>query len=46
MYDDDVVIFLKPTRLDLDTCTAVVEDFVETSGLHTNRAKLGPPHPL
>ncbi|KAM0855047.1 hypothetical protein ACQ4PT_050004 [Festuca glaucescens] len=39
MYADDVVIFLKPTRLDLDTCAAVVEDFGKASGLHTNRAK-------
>jgi type IV secretory pathway VirB9-like protein len=39
MYADDVVIFLKPSRLDLDTCTTVVEDFGKASGLHTNRAK-------
>ncbi|XP_051215588.1 uncharacterized protein [Lolium perenne] len=39
MYADDVVIFLKPTHLDIDTCAVVVKDFGKASGLHTNRAK-------
>ncbi|KAM0890235.1 hypothetical protein ACQ4PT_027174 [Festuca glaucescens] len=39
MYADDIVTFLKPERLDLYTCAAVVEDFGEASGLRTNRAK-------
>ncbi|KAM0928055.1 hypothetical protein ACQ4PT_002243 [Festuca glaucescens] len=39
MYADDVVTFLKPDRLDLLTCAAIVEDFGEASGLRTNLAK-------
>ncbi|KAM0921524.1 hypothetical protein ACQ4PT_006811 [Festuca glaucescens] len=39
MYADDVVTFLKPERLDIHTCVAIVEDFGEASGLRTNMAK-------
>ncbi|KAM0866543.1 hypothetical protein ACQ4PT_042573 [Festuca glaucescens] len=39
MYADDVVTFLKPERLHLLACAAIVEDFGEASGLRTNRAK-------
>jgi hypothetical protein len=39
MYADDVVTFVRPTRLDLLTCSAIVEDFGVASGLCTNLAK-------
>jgi hypothetical protein len=39
MYVDDVVTFVRPTRLDLLTCSAIVEDFGVASGLCTNLAK-------
>jgi hypothetical protein len=39
MYADDVVTFFKADRVDLPTCVAMVEDFGEASGLHTNRSK-------
>jgi hypothetical protein len=39
MYADDVVMFVRPTRLDLLTCSAIVEDFGVASGLRTNLAK-------
>jgi mannosylglycoprotein endo-beta-mannosidase len=45
MYADDVVTFLKPDRLDLLTCAAIVEDFGEASGLRTNLAKCSV-HPI
>ncbi|KAM0827482.1 hypothetical protein ACQ4PT_068191 [Festuca glaucescens] len=45
MYGDDVVTFLKPDRLDLLTCAAIVEDFGEASGLRTNLAKCSV-HPI
>ncbi|KAM0916079.1 hypothetical protein ACQ4PT_010425 [Festuca glaucescens] len=38
MYADDVVTFLKPERLDIHTCAAIVENFEEASGLRTNLA--------
>ncbi|KAM0873888.1 hypothetical protein ACQ4PT_037772 [Festuca glaucescens] len=45
MYADDAVTFLKPDRLDLLTCAAIVEDFGETSRLRTNLAKCSV-HPI
>jgi hypothetical protein len=39
MYADDVVTFVRPTRLNLLTCSAIVEDFGVASGLCTNLAK-------
>jgi hypothetical protein len=39
MYADDVVTFIHPTRMDLLTCAAIMDDFGVTSGLHTNLAK-------
>jgi hypothetical protein len=39
MYADDVVTFVWPARLDLLTCSAIVEDFAVASGLCTNLAK-------
>jgi hypothetical protein len=39
MYADDVVTFIRPSRVDLLTCAAIVEDFGVASGLRTNRAK-------
>ncbi|KAM0913456.1 hypothetical protein ACQ4PT_012157 [Festuca glaucescens] len=39
MYADDVVTFIRPTRLDLQTCAQIVEDFGVASGLRTNLAK-------
>ncbi|KAM0894059.1 hypothetical protein ACQ4PT_024726 [Festuca glaucescens] len=39
MYADDVVTFIRPTEVDLRTCTQIVEDFGVASGLRTNLAK-------
>ncbi|KAM0905178.1 hypothetical protein ACQ4PT_017549 [Festuca glaucescens] len=39
MYDDDVVTFVRPTKLDLLACAAIVEDFGAASSLRTNLAK-------
>jgi hypothetical protein len=39
MYADDVVMFLRPTDLDLHTCSSIVEDFSEASSLRTNLVK-------
>jgi hypothetical protein len=39
MYADNVVTFIRPTRMDLLTCIAIVDDFGAASGLRTNLAK-------
>ncbi|KAM0906301.1 hypothetical protein ACQ4PT_016864 [Festuca glaucescens] len=39
MYADNVVTFIKPEKVDLLACAAVVEDFGEASGLRTNQTK-------
>ncbi|KAK1663843.1 hypothetical protein QYE76_052002 [Lolium multiflorum] len=39
MYADDVVNFVRPTEVDLRTCTQTVEDFGVALGLCTNLAK-------
>jgi hypothetical protein len=33
MYVDDMVTFIRPRKIDLDTCAAVVHDFGVASGL-------------
>jgi hypothetical protein len=37
MYVDDVVTFLRPTKLNMPTCLAIVEEFCVASGLHCRR---------
>lgn len=39
MFADDVVVFLKPSELDLCTCEALLNLFSEASGLHANLSK-------
>ncbi|KAM0883516.1 hypothetical protein ACQ4PT_031570 [Festuca glaucescens] len=39
MYVDDVVTFIRPTKVDLLMCVSIMEDFRVASGLRTNLAK-------
>jgi uncharacterized protein with PhoU and TrkA domain len=39
MYADNVVTFIRPTRMDLLTYAVIVEDFGAAPGLRTNLAK-------
>jgi hypothetical protein len=39
IYADDVVTFLRPLALDLNVFAAIIQDFGDASGLHTNMAK-------
>jgi mannosylglycoprotein endo-beta-mannosidase len=39
MYTDDVVTFVRPTKVDLFACASIVQDFSVASGLRTNLAK-------
>jgi hypothetical protein len=39
MYTDDVVTFIRPLKVDPETCAAIVEDFGVALGLRTNMAK-------
>jgi hypothetical protein len=40
LYADDVVIFIKPTKQDVDALKELLEMFRLASGLHTNLQKL------
>jgi hypothetical protein len=39
IYADDVVTFLRPLVLDLKVFTAIIQDFGDALGLHTNMDK-------
>jgi hypothetical protein len=39
MYTDDVVTFVRPTKVDMFACASIVQDFSVASGLRTNLAK-------
>lgn len=39
MFADDVMIFIKPYELDMNTCASLLQIFGEASGLHVNLNK-------
>lgn len=39
IFADVVMLFMKPTKVDIEVCSAILEHFGEASGLRINRSK-------